>query len=531
MDQLVYYRVRNVEIDLRADPPVNPYAGASDVDDWHVYHAVAEQGRGKLSDYLRILRAFHDAVPEHEVITITLELKGDDLGSAAPVFDEHGRHRTPDGLDARLRAQLGADNLFTPADLLRRCPRAASLQEALATCGWPTLEELRGKFIVTVHEYNWRGTPRPLPAPHPWVTWRTKSMWAYAGPGGEHVRSRVAFIAPLFLWKTDEALRSVPFAVFHTELKQDPDNGLHGLERARAIRRDPALSRMILRSADNDGGATVMAASQRAHLNFLLTDHVDWHRDPWVRTHNRHLYPFSPVGIVGSAAWTEPHATSALRERQHLLEIDVRSGDIDGSADSFVFVHEHVATPQRTTWSAFVSLASDTAEVPRHAKGCLMARQSTQPGSPFFAIARHGDDEQLQIHYRLTPGGGTSFHAAHFPYDGEGMHGEDATFLRLVLTPTASGGVVAEGQGSMDQHRWHRIGPAIELPSWLGLQGIGACSNDPDARTQDGQNPKFFFGNVRKNGVRYFVRSFPHVSAIGRVVDHHVVDHSFEPGA
>jgi hypothetical protein len=49
MDQLIYYCVHNVELDLRADPPLNPYAGASDVNDWHVYHIVGQQGRGKLS--------------------------------------------------------------------------------------------------------------------------------------------------------------------------------------------------------------------------------------------------------------------------------------------------------------------------------------------------------------------------------------------------------------------------------------------------------------------------------------------------
>jgi len=528
LDQLIYYRVRNVEIDLRADPAVNPYAGASDVNDWHVYHAAVpgSQGRGKLSDYLRILRAFHDATPEHEVITLTLELKGDDLGSAAPAFDPHGRHRTPDGLDARLRQQLGP-NLFTPADLMRRAPQARTLLEAIQLAGWPTVEELRGKFIITIHEYNWRGDPRPYPAPHPWVTWRTKSMWEYSGPSGEHALARAAFIAPLFLWKRDDDMLAVPWAIFHTELKEDPGAGLHGLERAAAIRRNPRLARSILRSSDNDAGPSSFYASEGAHLNFLLTDHVDWHETPWVRTHNRFLYPFAPAGAIGDAAWVADGPLATARERQHLIEIAVRSGDIDGNADNFVFAYETDPARARTVWSGFVSVASDTAEVPRHAKGCLMARQSTDPGAPFFAVARHGDDEQLQIHWRLAQGGGTQFAATHFPYGGEGLHGEDAIFVRLVMTPTSNGGVRVEGEGSLDHRQWHRIGDPVTFSHWLPLQGIAACSNDPGFVTKDGHAPRFLFGNVTKNEVRYYASSFAAIQRIGHVVQHAVIEHSF----
>lgn len=523
MDQLVYYRVRNFEIDLRSDDPFHP-GNASDVNDWHVWHMAAERGRGKLSDYLKQFRAWHDAFPQHEVVTLTIELKGNDFASSHFAFDTHGENRTPLGLDRRFVEHIGRENFFTPADLLRRAPGARTLAEAIQRAGWPTVDELRGKFIVTIHEYNYFPGTLVGGPPRPWVQWRSQSMWQYSGFDGEHAAARIGFIAPLFLWEHDDMLDQVPWAVFHTEMKDE-----NGKKRARDMRGNRKYQRMILRSGDSDGGSDVLRGYQSAEMNFLLTDRVDWHEHRSARFHNAHLYPFAARGLVGEDVWAVPSELSDKYEPGHLLEIDVRSGDIDGTADNFAFACVQDRTPERTELAALVSVASNK-EVHRHAKGCLMARRTTDPGSPFVAIARHGDDEQPQLHWRREQGGGTSFQAAHFPYAGEGLHGEDAAFLRLVLTPTGSGGTRADALASLDGHRWHRVGDPVELPFWLGLQGIGACSNDPRFRTADGGNTRILFANPVRNGRRLYRPSFDHVLKIGNVPELVIRDYSFPRG-
>src|SRR5262245_4648629 len=559
IDQLVYYRVRNVEIDLRGG-----IAGP----DWQVFHNPLDPtqvGRGLFSDYLRLFRAFHDAVPQHEVVTVTLELKQDDAGSALPVFDP-AFQRTPDTLDALMRGILGDANLYTPAMLMARCPQAATLQDAVALCGWPTAAERRGKFVVTIHEFN--EVKRRFGVTD--LLGLEGRMFQYVD-FGRAATARVGFIAPLFRWVSDDLLRSVPYAVFATELKNDPAlpdltaqilfgfnlvesgnygvsplviHGLPGFARAAQIRAGSGFRHMILRSADTGADAASFAAPELVSMNFMLTDKLNWQADFYARTHNAFLYPLCPAGVVGSDCWTATHAASDLREREHLLELDVRSGDIDGTADSFVFAHEAVPTPVSTRWTTLVSGASNTDDVAEHAKGCLMARRSITSTAPFFAVCRHGDDEQLQVHYRTCEGCAVVNAFANLPQAPYvGMKAEDAAFVMLRLDPLETGAVVARGYGSMGPNGpWQAIGGPVTFASWLPLQGIAASSYQPDYGPRDGQPPHFLFANPTKNGVRYFqgpippnttsgfwgpVASFPYVRAVGTVQYARLQDHSY----
>jgi hypothetical protein len=76
--------------------------------------------------------------------------------------------------DAIFRNALG-DALYTPADLLGRCGDSSTMRDCAKTKGWPTIDQLRGKFIVNIlgnfstAAYDW-------------------SQYA-----GQNVRSRVAF--------------------------------------------------------------------------------------------------------------------------------------------------------------------------------------------------------------------------------------------------------------------------------------------------------------------------------------------------
>src|SRR5690242_15217668 len=77
LDQLVYDRIRSLELDIHASR-----AGqAAPPNDWFVYHEDIDLPGNRdssctlLSDCLRLVSAFHNAVPHHEVVTLWLDLK------------------------------------------------------------------------------------------------------------------------------------------------------------------------------------------------------------------------------------------------------------------------------------------------------------------------------------------------------------------------------------------------------------------------------------------------------------------------
>merc|ERR1712085_225662 len=99
--------------------------------DWFVYHIpVIDTGTtcDMLSDCLKEFKAWSDANPLHEPVTVWIDLKTE--------------LRDTDLMDQRL-ALSGLD-FFTPNDLLGE---HRSLREAVSH-GWPTESDLRGKFIV-----------------------------------------------------------------------------------------------------------------------------------------------------------------------------------------------------------------------------------------------------------------------------------------------------------------------------------------------------------------------------------------------
>ena len=118
---------RGLELDLRESP--NLWS-------WSVHHD-EYQGRAdlQLGEYLRHLRTWSQLHPGHDVITITVDLK------------ERARNRRqfPRYLDATIDEFLGRDRLFTPPDL--RGGGDTLVAGATAT-GWPTLDELRGRFVL-----------------------------------------------------------------------------------------------------------------------------------------------------------------------------------------------------------------------------------------------------------------------------------------------------------------------------------------------------------------------------------------------
>ena len=111
---------------------------------------------GDLGACLTDLRTWHDANPAHRPVLVKIEMK-DGFG-ALPVGGSAGSAgiaRGPAEFDALVQERLG-DAVYRPADLLGG---AATLDDAVRERGWPTRDELAGRFLIdlipgTVEEAN-----------------------------------------------------------------------------------------------------------------------------------------------------------------------------------------------------------------------------------------------------------------------------------------------------------------------------------------------------------------------------------------
>ena len=104
-----------------------------------------------LAACLRQLKAWSDAHPGHIPIFLLLEAK-----DPSALFDP-SRHEwdveSLDRLDAAVRAVLGPSDLVTPDDVRDKAP---SLRRAVVHKGWPTLDKVRGKFVVVLNRIKIR---------------------------------------------------------------------------------------------------------------------------------------------------------------------------------------------------------------------------------------------------------------------------------------------------------------------------------------------------------------------------------------
>ncbi len=138
--------VRSFEFDIHKGKTF-PGIGNYPHSEWGVYHTT-DWGHGGehcslLSLCLSQLREWHDSHPFHEVITVWLQI--DDW--------ETGGHKPVDLDNNRLARDLPG-MIFRPQDILAKCPNTRTLTDAINRCGWPKLEELRGKFIVVLMGSN-----------------------------------------------------------------------------------------------------------------------------------------------------------------------------------------------------------------------------------------------------------------------------------------------------------------------------------------------------------------------------------------
>jgi len=131
---------RGLELDLRESPNLTV---------WSVHHdEYTSRADRQFSEYLHHLRRWSAMHPRHDVITVMLDLK-------APAQD---RRQFPRYLDTLIDECLGRERIYSPAELTGD---HESLVAGARATGWPTLDRLRGSFVLclsgdepTKHAYS-----------------------------------------------------------------------------------------------------------------------------------------------------------------------------------------------------------------------------------------------------------------------------------------------------------------------------------------------------------------------------------------
>lgn len=459
LDQLVYHRVRSLELDVH----VMREGASIAAGDWAVYHQdlplMRDTSCALLSDCLRQLRAFHAAIPAHEVVTLFVDLK-----------DGFGRGHAPADLDRVIEAELGRENIATPADLVDACPGATSLRDAVAgACRFPTIRSLTGKFILAV-----TGGASCDPDSH---------VARYAG---DRPLDRLAFLAP----RVDGAC---PVAAYDAR----PDVAFFNMRfdqraRARDVRRRGLVARVFAQRGDL-GTAADFNDARIGGANHIATDCVNGEHDPWSRTHGLHGFPFG-IAAHDEARPLDPFLTTVMAppsqmpiaEVAPIVGVRVRSGDTWGSADSLFGAFDEDARADET-WSALASVPSSHVEP--FAKACLVARASAEPSAPNVAVCRTFDSHPIRVQIRKVAGGPTTAVDAS-PLDN--LTDETAAFLRLAVEASAGGGTRVIASSSVDGVTWTPIATtSVGVP--LPVRGIGVSSHGERA-------VKALFVDLRRDG-------------------------------
>jgi hypothetical protein len=207
-DQLLHEHVRSLEWDLHRDltwfptgalsnPLSVPLAGSGHPGEFRVYHTSESDNSTcfTLADCLQLLQRLDYVLPQHEVVHIALELKQlEPLTHDVGLFDDSSWR--PEELDRLLWEHLGP-RLFTPAEFMQDCYPQETLRQCATHTEWPTVDQLRGRYIVTVH-----GTPNPV-APG---AGNERAYWQYAAYDGSvvDIRTRAAF--PMFVVEDNQTV-------------------------------------------------------------------------------------------------------------------------------------------------------------------------------------------------------------------------------------------------------------------------------------------------------------------------------------
>lgn len=128
--QVGFEGARKVEIDVYSDHATGPFSVR------HIPLIDQHSSCAELTSCLSVLKTWSDAHPSHAPVFVHIEPK-DDLSpvKASTRYDD---------LDAAIRSVMGPGDLITPDDVRGS---HATVADALATEGWPVIDDVRGRFL------------------------------------------------------------------------------------------------------------------------------------------------------------------------------------------------------------------------------------------------------------------------------------------------------------------------------------------------------------------------------------------------
>ncbi|MCC6527059.1 MAG: hypothetical protein IT373_30710 [Polyangiaceae bacterium] len=459
-DQLLADHARSLELDIHRDPDAPGR--------WRVHHTVPGNGLcAELGECLGLLRAVHYAVPEHEVVTIVIELKE----LFAPNFD--ASHTIQD-LDRLLGDELGA-RLWRPAELLAQCDGhlgEESLSACVARVGWPGTGALRGRFLVALLG-NWDSFSQGT------VDWAR-----YATLGD--IRERAAF--PMAsAWKLDHAALPppLPSLVSPEELARAAEQSV--LLQVEAFD-DSVAPAFLARGAVVRMDTTTPAAELEAiarRMQLLQTDVPSEQPDE--------RGPAEPFRVFADG--------SVPPDR--LREPGVRLGLAAPPLPARAFAYRQVADDEVARWQATVSFGADASR-----RGCLRAASALGGAEAASAMVCG-----RKVSGKLAPaeGGGAGtpdaerFFASFVTCQGgtcnatelgssEGATGGVGELLSLRVRPDGAGGGCARAEAARLVDRalepmWSPVGSEVCFAAPLRYQGL---ARPTDAATVPA--PAWFFG-------------------------------------
>jgi hypothetical protein len=443
-DQILFDHVRTLEIDVHPDEDT-PRA-------FDVYHTTSGNSLcDTLAGCLASLRTIARVLPEHEVITVVVELKALWDGN----FDaEH----TIEDLDAIFEAELGSA-LYRPRDFMERCPGASTLAECALRYGWPETHELRGRVIATILG-NWDVFGGQ--ATRDWIDYATLA----------DIRTRSAF--PMASsWKLDyEAIPSAERTAFTAEQLDRAWRQSIFLQVQELA--DPYIAPTIARRAviRVDGAFDAAAQLERIErgMQLLQTDY------PWIQHDDRG--PSQPFRAMDAAFGP-------------LIEPGTRLALAPGAPAFAYWEHD---TP--SAWEAAIATGHENERF-----GCL--RAESDGASQSIEVCRTkqdadrtqgapGDPDAEAVVVRIT-----ECRAACTTTEHRASAGADPSWgdlLGLEIDAACTQVRVADGVGAGGEPRWQTLASPC-FDDALVRQGIARAA---DASIEAG--PSLFVG-VRRNGV------------------------------
>jgi hypothetical protein len=471
LDQLLVGRARSIEIDVHHSPDVPQK--------FDVYHTTpGDVLCDDLARCLAMVRAFEWAVPQHEPLQITLELK--ELFSS--LWDAT---HTIEDLDRILRVELG-DHLFAPSDFFARCDRFGT-HDDLSTCmknvSWPGVDALRGKVIVSVMG-NWDDLAEAQSTAD-WVRYATQ----------DDLRARAAF--PMASsWKlTMDALNDR----LHDLLAQ-PDldhafaeSAFLQIEDANDPNASPFIGKNGLVRVDNSFALADQEARIAQRMQLLQTD------SPWVAPddgkpqHALHAFDGTAIDEPGARLLVHPSTNAGDRVFAYVTITPGASGTT-------------------TTWETAVSSGASGDRW-----GCLRAASSADANADAIEICRskisatmtaNVNAERAMIHVAKCAKGACEeqdYPSIDPSPDGPG----DLVAFDVSIDASGATCVGLRSADAADRSRqptWSNVRDASCLPSTLSFVGVSR----PTKGDATDAAPVLFAG-LRRDGAMVKASDFSHV--------------------